>query len=376
MARRTPLFQLHRSLGARLIEFGGWEMPLHYGSQLAEHHAVRRAAGVFDVSHMGIIDVQGRAARALLERLLANDVGKLTEPGAALYSCMLNEAGGVVDDVIAYWLGPGEGYRVIVNAATRDSDVAWMRAQAGDAEVQLRERAELGMLAVQGPAARERFAGLLRPDAQRQVLALERFHAVTVGDFFVARTGYTGEDGFEVILPAPACEPLFRELLAHDVIACGLAARDTLRLEAGLNLYGHDMDAGTHPLECGLGWTVAFEPRTRDFIGRVPLERVAAQGSPRKRVGVVLEDRGVLREHQKVLVGPLGSGEITSGTFSPTLQCAIALARVPRAAPSQVEVDIRGRHVPASIVTPPFVRHGRSLIPPRGAQRAVGDPHE
>lgn len=367
MARRTPLYELHRSLGARLIEFSGWEMPLHYGSQLAEHHAVRHAAGVFDVSHMGIVDVRGGEARALLERLVANDVGKLRQPGQALYGCMLNEAGGIVDDVIVYWRGAEAGYRVVVNAGTRDSDLAWMRAHAHGADVVLSERTDLALLAIQGPAAPERFAQLLPREAAAAVLALPSFHAVALGEWFIARTGYTGEDGFEVMLPAAESERLWRELTAREAVPCGLAARDTLRLEAGLNLYGHDMDAGTHPFECGLAWTVAFEPQGRPFIGRAPLERVAAQGSPRKRVGVVLEDRGVLREHQTVITGSLGTGEITSGTFSPTLQCSIGLAHVPRAVPERVEVDIRGKRVPASIVRPPFVRHGRSLIPNRRA---------
>ena len=370
MGRRTPLFELHQTLGARMMEFGGWEMPLHYGSQITEHQAVRAAAGVFDVSHMGILDVQGPQARALLQRLLANDVARLTLPGQALYGCLLNEAGGIVDDAIVYLLGAEQGFRVVVNAATRDTDLAWIREQADGFEVQVHERSELAMLAVQGPLARERSARCLGASAAQAALALAPFTAVALDGWFIARTGYTGEDGFEIMLPSAECAALWRGLLALEVSPGGLAARDTLRLEAGLNLYGQDMNQGTHPYECGLGWTVALEPSDRRFIGRVPLERVAAQGSPRKRVGLVLEDRGVLRAHQKIITDRNGGGEVTSGTFSPTLSCSIALARVPRNASGQVLVDIRGRHVPARIVQPPFVRHGRALVQAQGSKQS------
>lgn len=362
MGRRTPLYELHRSLGARLIDFGGWDLPLTYGSQLDEHHAVRRAAGLFDVSHMGILDVSGLEARALLERLIANDVGKLDAPGKALYGCMLNESGGVVDDLIVYFLGAqggkrdGERFRVIVNGATRATDLDWMHAQAAEFTAEIVERADLALIAVQGPQARARVAQLLAPAEAAAALALGRFRVAQLGELCVARTGYTGEDGFELMLPAAQAEGLWRRLNSEGVVSCGLGARDTLRLEAGLNLYGHDMDASTHPYESRLGWTVALEPRERRFIGRDALEAVLARGVGRKLVGLELDGRGVLRAGQRVIVAGAGEGTVTSGTFSPTLQRSIALARVPAAAAAAVQVDIRGKLLDARVVEPPFVR--------------------
>jgi aminomethyltransferase len=363
MGRRTPLYGLHRASGARLIDFGGWELPLHYGSQLDEHHAVRRASGVFDVSHMGIVDVRGPDAPPLLERLVANDVGKLDLPGKALYGCLLNDSGGIVDDLIVYRLGTPEDaasgdrtFRLVVNGATRDADLAWMRDHARGLEVELTERVDLALLAVQGPAARQQVAQLLAPADGALALGLGRFRSATIGRWLIARTGYTGEDGFEVMLPAAEAGDAWRRLLAAGVIPCGLGARDTLRIEAGLNLYGQDMDAATHPYESRLGWTVALEPRARRFIGREALESLLAQGPTRKLVGLVLEDRGVLRAHQQVIVPGIGAGVVTSGTFSPTLQRSIALARVPAATGERVQVDIRGKLLEASVVEPPFVR--------------------
>jgi len=361
MGRRTPLFELHQRLGARIVEFAGWDMPLSYGSQIEEHHAVRRAAGVFDVSHMGIIDARGPDAAALLSHVLANDVGRLRSAGKALYSCILDEQAGILDDLIVYRLGTSEDYRVIVNAATRAADLAWITAHAAGHAVQLRERTDLALLAIQGPKARARLAQLLPGAEAEAALALGHFCSAELGPWFVARTGYTGEDGFEVMGPGEACRELWERLTAGGVSPCGLAARDTLRLEAGMNLYGSDMDRSTHPLESGLAWTVAFEPRSRDFIGRAALEAAQARGIGRALVGLVLEDRGVLRAHQPVRTAH-GSGEVTSGTFSPTLERSIALARVPAQASGRVEVEVRGRALAAQIVTPPFVRHGRVLI--------------
>ena len=359
MARRTPLFPLHQSLGARMVDFGGWDMPLQYGSQIAEHHAVRRSAGIFDVSHMCIVDLKGAQARPFLQRLLANDVGKVHVPGKALYGCMLNEEGGVVDDLIVYFLGE-QWFRAVVNAGTRDKDLAWMRRHAGSFGVEVIERSDLAMLAVQGPEARRKVAALLCAAGAANALALATFSARDIEGWFVSRTGYTGEDGFEIMLPAGQAERAWRSLNAAGVVSCGLGARDTLRLEAGMNLYGSDMDERTSPLESGLEWTVAMTPG-RAFIGRRALEAAAGAGLERKLVGLVLEDRGVLRAHQRVLV-PEGTGEITSGTFSPTLERSIALARVPAGTVGPVQVEIRGKPHDARIVKPPFVRHGKPLI--------------
>jgi aminomethyltransferase len=361
VGRRTPLFELHRELNARIVDFGGWDMPVQYGSQIGEHHAVRRAAGVFDVSHMCVVDLSGTRTPEFLRELLANDVAKLKSHGKALYSCMLNEQGGVLDDLIVYFLGDS-GYRLVVNAGTRDKDVAWIRARAAAHGVQVKERSDLAMLAVQGPQARAKAVQLLPPADVDAALALDTFSGRQLGGWFVARTGYTGEDGFEIMLPAEDAVPAWRSLNALGVASCGLGARDTLRLEAGMNLYGNDMDESTQPFESGLAWTVALEPRTRRFVGRGALEAIAQAGSPRKLVGLVLEDRGVLRSHQKVLVADGGAGEITSGTFSPTLERSIALARVPAQTGAQVQVDIRGKLLNARVVRPPFVRFGRALI--------------
>jgi aminomethyltransferase len=361
VGRKTPLFPLHQELGARIVDFGGWDMPVQYSSQIGEHHAVRRAAGVFDVSHMCVVDLAGARVRAFLGQLLANDVGRLTVPGKALYSCMLNEQGGVLDDLIVYFLSES-AFRAVVNAGTRDRDLAWMRRHAAAFGVEVSERTDLAILAIQGPEARAKAAQLLSPQDAAAALALGSFFGRELSGWFVARTGYTGEDGFELMLPAAAAIPTWRKLNSLGVASCGLGARDTLRLEAGMNLYGNDMDESTQPYESNLGWTVALDPPGRTFIGRPALEAIRARGSPRILVGLVLEDRGVLRSHQKVIAAGVGEGEITSGSFAPTLERSIALARVPALAAGAVQAEVRGKLLTARIVKPPFVRLGKSLI--------------
>ncbi len=366
MGLKTPLYDIHVSSGARIIDFGGWDMPLSYGSQLDEHRAVRRDCGVFDVSHMCVVDLTGARVRECLRFVLANDAAKLTVPGAALYSCMLLPDGGVIDDLIVYFLTDG-WFRIVVNAGTRGKDVKWLQEHAAPYGVSVRERKDLAILAVQGPLAREKTASLLSAAHRERALRIARFSAAAIDSWFLARTGYTGEDGFEIMLPAEEAATVWRSLVALGVTPAGLGARDTLRLEAGMNLYGSDMDESRNPLESGLAWTVAFEPAERDFIGRAALERIRAQGCD-EMVGLVLEDRGVLRNHQPVFAAPSGQhpgsqiGEITSGTFSPTLNRAIALARVRRGAPERVSVEIRGQTHAARVVKPPFVRNGKVLI--------------
>ena len=363
MSRKTPLFDAHQRAGARLVDFAGWRMPLHYGSQVEEHHAVRRDAGMFDVSHMTVIDLEGPDATPFLRRLLANDVARLETAGKALYACMLTPEGGVIDDLIVYRFAP-DRYRMVVNAATREKDLDWLARQAEGFDVAHRERADLAMIAVQGPRARERSLPLLPTELRQAAEALAPFHATGPDHpWMVARTGYTGEDGFEVLLPAEDAEALWERLREAGVRPAGLGARDTLRLEAGMNLYGTDMTEATSPLESGLGWTVAWEPRTRAFIGREALERQRAAGVTRRLVGLVLEDRGVLRGHQKVQTSA-GTGEITSGGFGPTLGRSIALARVPAAGAgdARVTVEVRGRPLRARVVRPPFVRHGKARV--------------
>ncbi|MEJ2346349.1 MAG: glycine cleavage system aminomethyltransferase GcvT [Gammaproteobacteria bacterium] len=362
MPERTPLHDQHAAMGGKLVDFAGWEMPVHYGSQLEEHHQVRRDAGMFDVSHMTVVDLEGADVRPYLRRLLANNVDRLTTPGKALYTCMLNERGGVIDDLIVYFMRE-DWFRMVVNAATRDKDLAWLQRQAADFGVRVIERAELAMIAVQGPNARDKVYAALGDVPTDSLRALGPFHAAAVDDLFVARTGYTGEDGFEIILPAERAAGLWQALHEQGVAPIGLGARDTLRLEAGMNLYGSDMDEDTTPLESGLGWTVGWDPQERQFIGRTVLDQQRKDGVARKLVGLVLEGRGVLRGHQKVVVEGVGEGEITSGSFAPTLGRSIGLARVPAGTGSTVAVDIRGKLVPARVVKPPFVRHGKSCLP-------------
>ncbi len=358
--KRTPLYDQHVAAGARIVDFGGWDMPVGYGSQIEEHHAVRRDAGMFDVSHMCTVDLRGAGVRALLLRLLANDVGRLTTPGKALYSCMLRPDGGVIDDLIVYFLDE-RWFRLVVNAGTADKDLAWIRERASVLGVAVVPRRDLAMIAVQGPQARAKAAALL-PDACRApAAALGNFFGLPCDEWFVARTGYTGEDGYEITLPAESAADSWHALLAAGVKPCGLGARDTLRLEAGMNLYGNDMDETVSPFESGLAWTVVLDG-TRDFIGKAALEAQRAAGPARKLVGLLLLERGVLRSHQRVVTDAAGEGEVTSGSFSPTLERSIGFARVPAATGGSVNVDIRGRLLPARVVKPPFARNGRVMI--------------
>ena len=358
MTQKTVLNETHRALGAKMVDFGGWDMPIHYGSQLDEHHQVRNDAGMFDVSHMTVVDLHGAKVRAFLRKLVANSVDKLKIPGKALYACMLNERGGVIDDLIVYYRDE-EFFRLVVNAATRDKDLAWITQQAKAFDVEVTERPEFAMIAVQGPNARKKVLGLLSPESAAIVGKLGKFSAAEINGngfdgLFVARTGYTGEDGFEIVLPESSAVDFWNRLLDAGVKPAGLGARDTLRLEAGMNLYGQDMDEDVTPWEAALAWTVALDA-DRDFTGRAALEQQKVSGNARQMIGLVMDEKGVLRHGQKVLTAN-GDGEILSGTFSPTLGCAIAFARVPAGEPGDVRVDIRSREVPVRVVKFPFVR--------------------
>jgi aminomethyltransferase len=361
MSQRTALYEQHIQAGAKMVDFAGWEMPINYGSQIEEHHQVRQDAGMFDVSHMVILDLEGPQARDFLRKLLANDVARLKDAGKALYSCMLTPEGGVIDDLIVYFLSDTQ-YRIVVNAGTRDKDIAWMQEQIQSFDAQLTERTDLSMIAVQGPNAREKMASLLPETEAKETLELGVFFGKQIGSLFIARTGYTGEDGFEIMVSNDEAVVLWQRLVDAGVAPTGLGARDTLRLEAGMNLYGTDMDENISPLEAGLNWTIAWEPEDRDFIGRAPLEAQRGRDDLHRFVGLVLEGRGVLRGHQKVILPDGSEGEVTSGTFSPTLNQAIAMARVPTSIGDRVEVEIRGKHLPARRVKMPFVRNGKSLI--------------
>ncbi len=362
MTQKTILNDAHRALGAKMVDFGGWDMPLSYGSQLDEHHQVRRDAGMFDVSHMTVVDLRGARVREFLRRLVANSVDKLQKPGKALYTCMLNDRGGVIDDLIVYFLAE-DFFRLVVNAATRDKDLAWITAQAAPFDVEVTERPELAMIAVQGPNARAKVLDLLSADTAPAASKITRFAATEAVSrdgipLFLARTGYTGEDGFEIVVPQERAVALWDALLAAGVKPAGLGARDTLRLEAGMNLYGQDMDEDITPYEAALAWTVALD-EGRDFTGRGALEAQQAAGVPRRMVGLVMDEKGVLRHGQAVRTAA-GDGEILSGTFSPTLGKAIAFARVPAGELGEVRVDIRGRDIPVRVVKFPFVRDGKA----------------
>jgi aminomethyltransferase len=363
MSNKTILFDKHVEYKGKIVDFAGWQMPVNYGSQIDEHHQVRTDAGMFDVSHMVVVDLtsdDNAAIKAFLQYLLANDVAKLTDSGKALYSCMLNEKGGVIDDLIVYYLNDN-WYRMVVNAGTRDKDLAWINKHASTYNVDVRERDDLAMIAIQGPNAREKALEVMPVDVVEAAAPLKRFFGADCGDWFVGRTGYTGEDGFEVMLPESEAAGFWDKLASAGVKPCGLGARDTLRLEAGMNLYGSDMTEETSPLISGLGWTVAWQPEDRDFIGRSIIEAEKKAGVKLKIVGLILEERGVLRGHQRVVTADDGEGEITSGTFSPTLQKSIALARVPADIGDSCSVEIRGKLLKARVTKPVFVRDGQAV---------------
>ena len=373
--KATLLNSAHRALGAKMVDFGGWDMPVNYGSQIAEHDAVRQDAGMFDVSHMCVVDVKGENARPFLRGLLANNVDKLQTAGKALYSCMLNPQGGVIDDLIVYFFGE-HWFRLVVNAGTAEKDIAWIRERnetSGSGLSITPRRADLvaealdgiALIAVQGPNARAK-VWQVAPQVQAASEPLKPFNAVLVpdtpfGELMVARTGYTGEDGFEIGVPAGQHDALWNALAAAGVKPAGLGARDTLRLEAGMNLYGQDMDDTTSPLDAGLAWTVDLASE-RDFVGKSLLQ---LHGQRQQFVGLILREKGgILRAHQKVVTASGTTGEITSGTFSPSMQAAIALARMPMdvVVGDTVHVEIRDKKLAATVVKLPFVRNGKVLV--------------
>lgn len=355
MLKKTPLYEKHLAANAKMVDFHGWNMPLNYGSQLTEHHIVRNNSGMFDVSHMTIVDVLGAGGRQFLRRILTNDIDVLAHAGRALYSCMCNEHGGIIDDLIVYQRSP-DNYRLVLNSATHERDLAWIREQVKGFSAGLQERTELAMLAVQGPQSIKIVMDTLGPLIADSLSTLQRFECVDIDNYFFARTGYTGEDGLEIILPEDKISDLWEKLLAQGVKPCGLAARDTLRIEAGMMLYGQDMDENTTPLESCLGWTVKFTPEDRNFIGMGALLSQKNHGVNRKLVGLILEEnKGIMRTGQRVVVTGHADGVVTSGTFSPILNKSIAFARLPVGAEKQVLVDIRGNLVPANIVKPKFI---------------------
>ena len=354
--KHTPLYQAHIDAGAKMVDFSGWKMPLNYGSQVQEHHQVRADSGMFDVSHMGVVDVKGVEAKIFLQNLIANDVDKLKTAGKALYSCMLNEAGGVVDDLIVYYQNNAY-YRMVINAGNIEKNIAWIKAQAYGFEVLVEQMCDLAIIAVQGPNARKKVYQAM-PGVEAVCGALKPFNAASLGSLFIARTGYTGEDGFEIILPKKSAEFTWKMLLDAGVAPCGLGARDTLRIEAGMSLYGAEMDEAVSPLAAALAWTVDLSHENRHFIGRDALQ---AKTTKNTIVGLILAAKGVIRDGQKVITN-LGEGKVTSGTFSPTMGKAIALASVPKGSAGLCKIEMRKKQVSAKIVKLPFVRNGNILV--------------
>lgn len=367
--KRTPFYQSHLDNNGKIVDFSGWELPIHYGSQIAEHEAVRTDAGMFDVSHMVVTDIVGADSKAWLQKLLANDIAKAKTVGKAIYSAMLNDNGGVIDDLIAYRMNEAETeYRIVSNAATRDKDLAQFNKVVKDFgfDVTITERPELAMLAVQGPKAIEKLANA-KPTWAESLNALKPFVGKDLSeiegkDWFVAKTGYTGEDGVEVILPESQAGEFFNLLKDNGITPTGLGARDTLRLEAGMNLYGHEMDETINPYECGMAWTLAVKDE-RDFIGRKAMqdkqEKALADGTDVMQVGLVLDGRGVLRDGMEVTLANGKKGVITSGTFSPSLKQSIAIARIPTTTDTTANVDMRGKATEVRIISLPFVRNGK-----------------
>ncbi|ORM66419.1 glycine cleavage system protein T [Pantoea rodasii] len=363
MTQQTPLFEQHQACGARMVDFHGWMMPLHYGSQMDEHHAVRNDAGMFDVSHMTIVDLRGARTREFLRSLLANDVAKLTQPGKALYTGMLNASAGVIDDLIVYFMTE-DFFRLVVNSATREKDLAWIKQHAQPFGVELTERDDLALIAVQGPQAQQKAQTLFTAAQREAVAGMKPFFGVQSENLFIATTGYTGEAGYEIAMPNSEAADFWQKLLAAGVKPAGLGARDTLRLEAGMNLYGQEMDEGVSPLAANMGWTIGWEPTDRDFIGREALAAQREKGTE-KLVGLIMTEKGVLRNGLPVRftdeLGQPQQGIITSGSFSPTLGYSIALARVPAGIGEQAIVEIRNREMPVKVTKPIFVRAGKPV---------------
>lgn len=359
MILKTPLYQEHLNADAKMVDFHGWSMPLHYGSQLQEHLEVRSYAGLFDVSHMTIVDILGAGGRQFLRLLLANDIDQIQHVGRALYGCMCNQYGGILDDLIVYQRAP-DNYRLVLNAATKTKDLAWIRQHIQGYAADLQERTDLAMIAVQGPQAIKKTLDILTPMQADAVSTIMPFESVERDQLFIARTGYTGEDGLEIIAPPIYIRELWQALIRTGVNPCGLAARDTLRIEAGLLLYGQDMDETTTPLESALNWTIAWDPQDRDFIGRGALLSQKQKGLKQKLVGLRLLEKGIMRSGQKVLIEGLPNGIITSGTFSPILNQSIAFARVPYESPDIVKVEIRDKSYQAQVGKLRFIQKGKT----------------
>ena len=358
--KSTPLLEVHKKLNGKMVSFAGWNMPIQYAGVMEEHRTVREGVGVFDVSHMGEIDVRGREAKPFLQKLLTNDMDKL-DNGGILYSLMCYENGGVVDDLLVHRFEE-DHYFLCVNASNTDKDFEWACGLAGEFDVQVDNLSDrTAQLAIQGPHAESLLQKLT--DVSLSDLAYYRFQKGRVGDLeaVIARTGYTGEDGFEIYLDAGTAVSVFESLLEagkeFDLQPIGLGARDTLRLEMGYPLYGQEIDADHSPLEAGLGWVIKLK-KADAFIGQKPLENQKDKGLAHKLIGIKLKDRGVPRSHYKVLNDGTPAGEVTSGTFSPTLNTGVALCKVPTELSkpgTRLDIAIRNSTVAGEVTPLPFV---------------------
>lgn len=358
MVKKTPLFETHVKGAAKFEDIAGFSLPMHYGSQMAEHQAVRTSAGMFDISHMSVVDVHGEDTTCWLRRLLTNDVGKLAD-GKAMYTCMCRENGGVIDDLIVYRLA-SDRYRLVLNPATRNKDMDWLEGHR-PAGVQFHEIEGTAMLAVQGPdAVRLAEAAVSEMGHSHDLLSMGRYSAFESGDWFIARTGYTGEDGIEVSLPTAKVVDFWQALAEQGVQAAGLAARDSLRVEAGLCRYGEDLDEQHSPVESGISSTIDIADPDREFIGREILEDHKMFGGRYMQIGLILESGGVMEKGQSVELVGRSIGTITSGTFSPTREVSVALARVEKRFTGGCDISIKDRLLSAHIASVPFVPHGQA----------------
>ena len=350
---KTPLNKSHIELGAKMVNFSNWEMPISYSSLIEEHNAVRNTVGIFDVSHMSVFDFDGDNQVAFFEKIFANDIKKIYKDNKAIYGALLNEEGGILDDLIIYHAN--NKFRLVSNCSTREQNRQWFEKHAVEFGVKVMERSDMGILAIQGPDALNKILEIKEIDAQ--VNTLQSFGCMFEGDKLYARTGYTGEDGLELIVPTKDINHLWDQALELGCTPIGLGARDTLRLEAGLNLYGNDMTINNHPYESNMGWTIDMSDENREFIGKDALLSID-QSKSQKIVGIILQDKGILRSGYEI-THEQGKGVVLSGSYSPTLQSSIGLARVDQGYKENGKVMIRNKLLNIDFVSPRFLGQGK-----------------
>ena len=350
---KTPLNKSHIELGAKMVNFSNWEMPISYSSLIEEHNAVRNTVGIFDVSHMSVFDFDGDNQVAFFEKIFANDIKKIYKDNKAIYGALLNEEGGILDDLIIYHAN--SKFRLVSNCSTREQNRQWFEKHAVEFGVKVIERSDMGILAIQGPDALNKILEIKEIDNQANTL--QSFGCMFEGDKLYARTGYTGEDGLELIVPTKDINHLWDQALELGCTPIGLGARDTLRLEAGLNLYGNDMTINNHPYESNMGWTIDMSDENREFIGKDALLSID-QSKSQKIVGIILQDKGVLRSGYEI-THEQGKGVVLSGSYSPTLQSSIGLARVDQGYKENGKVMIRNKLLNIDFVSPRFLGQGK-----------------